>query len=55
MIIMCKKSERLYETNYQDGEVIKIIAYRNCNDIDVMFEDEYSTVAYNQTYSNFKN
>lgn len=37
----------------KNGMKITIIAYRNCNDIDVQFED--NTIVYNKNYQNFRN
>lgn len=37
----------------KNGQVMKIIAYRNCRDIDIQFED--GTVVKNRAYHNFRN
>lgn len=37
----------------KNGQVMKIIAYRNCRDIDVQFED--GTISTEKSYQNFKN
>ena len=54
-----KKSARLKNTirigestTATNGQVMAIIAYRSCNDIDVQFEDGY--VAHNKNYQSFK-
>ena len=44
---------RVGETNIaNNGQVMTIIEYRNCNDIDIEFED--GTVVKNKNYGNFK-
>ncbi len=37
------------------GTEMKIIAYRNSNDIDVEFLDEHQFIRYHSTYANFRN
>lgn len=39
------------KNNY--GTEMKIIAYRNSNDIDVEFLDEHQFIRYHSTYANF--
>lgn len=44
---------RVLETNIaNNGQVMTIIEYRNCNDIDIEFED--GTIVKNRTYRRFK-
>ena len=52
-IIELKFIDRTGEIGYNNqGEKITIIAYRNCDDIDVQFED--GTIVYNRKYGKFK-
>ena len=39
--------------NNNKGTPMKIIAYRNNNDIDIQFQDEFYYIKEHQTYSNF--
>lgn len=51
---MSKKSERLGEENINNqGLRMKIVEYRNANNIDIKFEDNY--IARSKNYNNFKN
>lgn len=53
-VIMYPIKDRIGEINYnKKNEKMTIIAYRKSNDIDVQFED--GSIAYNKTYSDFKN
>ena len=46
--------DKIGETNRaNNGQLMTIIAYRNCNDIDVQFED--GTIVTHKTYNSFKN
>lgn len=50
---MNKKKQRIGETTKnKNGQTMTIIAYRDCRDIDVQFED--GTVVQNRRYSDFK-
>ena len=40
--------------NNNKGTPMKIIAYRNNNDIDIQFQDEFYYIKEHQTYSNFR-
>jgi hypothetical protein len=48
-----KRPRHIGETrNANNGQLMTIIAYRDCYDIDVMFED--GAIVRNKAYSNFK-
>ena len=52
---MSKKTGRIGETNISnEGCIIKIVEYNNCDDIIIQFEDEYKYRLHTQ-YGNFKN
>ena len=49
-----RKTDRIGEVNRNtNGELMRIIAYRNAMDIDIQFED--GAVVRNKSYGNFKN
>ena len=48
-----QKIDRTGETNIAtNGQVMTIVKYRGCNDIDIQFEDE--TIVKHKQYTNFK-